>query len=99
VDVFTIRRLLGNPVAVVLDAENLDTETMQAIARWINLFETTFLLPPTTVKADYRLLIFTPLGELGCCAFDLPMSVKRITADIGIKKYDRRFWVAMLIYT
>ncbi len=64
VDVFTNQPLLGNPVAVVLDAEDLDTATMQAIARWTNLSETTFLLPATTPKSDYRLRIFTPRSEL-----------------------------------
>jgi PhzF family phenazine biosynthesis protein len=64
VDVFTTRPLLGNPVAVVLDAEGLDTEAMQAIARWTNLSETTFLLPPERAGADYRLRIFTPAAEL-----------------------------------
>jgi len=64
VDVFTERPLLGNPVAVVLDAEGLDTATMQGIARWTNLSETTFLLPPTTAGADYHLRIFTPRSEL-----------------------------------
>jgi PhzF family phenazine biosynthesis protein len=64
VDVFTSRPLLGNPVAVVLDAEDLDTPAMQHIASWTNLSETTFLLPPTTSEADYRLRIFTPRSEL-----------------------------------
>lgn len=64
VDVFSSQPLSGNPVAVVPDAEDLDTETMQAIARWTNLSETTFLLAPTTPKADYRLRIFTPRSEL-----------------------------------
>lgn len=64
VDVFTSTPLLGNPVAVVLDAEGLDTAAMQRIARWTNLSETTFLLPPTRSGADYRLRIFTPLSEL-----------------------------------
>ncbi|MDQ2879018.1 MAG: PhzF family phenazine biosynthesis protein [Pseudomonadota bacterium] len=64
VDVFTAAPLLGNPVAVVLDAEGLDTERMQAIARWTNLSDTTFLLPPTIEGADYSLRIFTPRGEL-----------------------------------
>jgi PhzF family phenazine biosynthesis protein len=64
VDVFTAEPLLGNPVAVVLDAEGLDTERMQAIARWTNLSETTFLLPPERAGADYRLRIFTPAAEL-----------------------------------
>ncbi|MGO9816899.1 MAG: PhzF family phenazine biosynthesis protein [Acidocella sp.] len=64
VDVFTSTPLLGNPVAVVLDADGLDTEAMQRIARWTNLSETTFLLPPTNAAADYRLRIFTPRSEL-----------------------------------
>jgi len=64
VDVFTDRPLGGNPVAVVLDAEGLDTATMQSIAAWTNLSETTFALPPTTAGADYRLRIFTPGSEL-----------------------------------
>jgi PhzF family phenazine biosynthesis protein len=64
VDVFSARRLLGNPVAVVLDADGLDTEDMQRIARWTNLSETTFLLPPTVAGATYRLRIFTPVSEL-----------------------------------
>jgi PhzF family phenazine biosynthesis protein len=64
VDVFTFRPLLGNPVAVVLDAEGMTTDAMQAVARWTNLSETTFVLPPTTAEADYRLRIFTPRSEL-----------------------------------
>jgi PhzF family phenazine biosynthesis protein len=62
VDVFTAKPFRGNPVAVVIDAEGLDAETMQRIARWTNLSETTFLLPSRV--ADYRLRIFTPLQEL-----------------------------------
>jgi len=64
VDVFTDEPLLGNPVAVVLDAEELEASDMQRIARWTNLSETTFLLPATTTGADYRLRIFTPQNEL-----------------------------------
>ena len=64
VDVFTTEPLLGNPVAVVLDAEGLDTAEMQRIANWTNLSETTFFLRPTSDKADYRLRIFTPRSEL-----------------------------------
>jgi PhzF family phenazine biosynthesis protein len=64
VDVFGQRPLSGNPVAVVLDAEGLDIEAMQEIARWTNLSETTFVLRPTMPEADYRLRIFTPRGEL-----------------------------------
>jgi PhzF family phenazine biosynthesis protein len=62
VDVFTDRPFLGNPVAVVIGAEGLDTAAMQRIACWTNLSETTFLLK--SERADYRLRIFTPRQEL-----------------------------------
>jgi len=64
VDVFTDRPLVGNPLAVVHDAEGLDDARMQAVAQWTNLSETTFLLPPTDPAADYRVRIFTPGAEL-----------------------------------
>ena len=63
-DVFSAEGLSGNPLAVVHDAEGLDDQRMAAFARWTNLSETTFLLPPTDPKADYRVRIFTPGGEL-----------------------------------
>lgn len=63
-DVFTTVPYFGNPVAVVLDADGLSPEEMQRYARWTNLSETTFLLPPTDADADYRLRIFTPAREL-----------------------------------
>ncbi|HEV3008945.1 MAG TPA: PhzF family phenazine biosynthesis protein, partial [Burkholderiales bacterium] len=62
VDVFTDRPFFGNPVAVVIGADGLDTQTMQRVACWTNLSETTFLLKSTV--ADYRLRIFTPRMEL-----------------------------------
>ncbi len=64
VDVFISEPGLGNPVAVVLDGEGLSTEAMQRFARWTNLSETTFVLPPTTPDADYRVRIFHPEAEL-----------------------------------
>jgi PhzF family phenazine biosynthesis protein len=64
VDVFSPTPYLGNPVAVILDAEDLEDVDMQRIARWTNLSETTFVLPPARPEADYRLRIFTPGGEL-----------------------------------
>ncbi len=64
VDVFSDQPLLGNPVAVVHDADDLTDQQMAAFAAWTNLSETTFLLTPTTAEADYRLRIFTPAGEL-----------------------------------
>jgi PhzF family phenazine biosynthesis protein len=64
VDVFTDRAYLGNPVAVVLEAEDLSPDEMQAFANWTNLSETTFVLAPTSSAADYRVRIFTPGAEL-----------------------------------
>ena len=57
VDVFTDTPLLGNPLAVVHEAQGLTDEQMAAFARWTNLSETTFLLPPTDPAADYRVRI------------------------------------------
>ena len=64
IDVFTATPYFGNPLAVVLDGNGLDDAAMQRFARWTNLSETTFVLPPTQSTADYRLRIFTPGGEL-----------------------------------
>ena len=63
-DVFTAVPLKGNPLAVVHAAQGLTEATMAAFARWTNLSETTFLLPPVDPMADYRVRIFTPGGEL-----------------------------------
>ena len=63
-DVFTSVPLRGNPLAVVHDATGLGDAQMADIARWTNLSETTFLLPPDDPDADYRVRIFTPGGEL-----------------------------------
>lgn len=64
VDVFTDRPFAGNPLAVLPDARGLTDEQMQAIAREMNLSETTFVLPPTDPRATYRMRIFTPATEL-----------------------------------
>jgi PhzF family phenazine biosynthesis protein len=64
IDVFGSGGFTGNPVAVVHDAAGMDTEEMMAITRWLNLSETTFLVPPTIDGADYRVRIFTLRGEL-----------------------------------
>jgi len=90
VDVFTTAPYHGNPVAVVLDAEGLDTEQMQRFAHWTNLSETTFVLPPTDPGADYRVRIFTPVAELPfaghptlgtCHAWLAATGTPRITRD------------------
>ena len=64
VDVFGENPYRGNPLAVIVDAEGLTTSDMQTFAKWANLSETTFLLPPTHASADYRVRIFTPTEEL-----------------------------------
>jgi PhzF family phenazine biosynthesis protein len=64
VDVFTAVPFMGNPLAVVLDADDLSTAQMQRIANWTNLSETTFVLRATQASADYRVRIFTPGAEL-----------------------------------
>src|SRR4249920_3823803 len=64
VNVFSAEGFLGNPLAVVHDAEGLSDDQMLRFAHWTNLSETTFLVPPTDPGADYGLRIFTPGGEL-----------------------------------
>lgn len=61
-DVFTDRPLTGNPLAVFPDAEGLDVRTMQALAREMNLSETTFVLP--SAAATRRIRFFTPTAEV-----------------------------------
>ncbi len=63
-DVFAAKPGDGNPLAVVLDATGLDDDTLQAIARWTRLPETTFVLPTTRAEASYRLRIFSPRREV-----------------------------------
>ncbi len=62
VDVFAQEPLNGNPLSLVVDAQDLSKETMQRIAHEFNQSETTFLLLPTRSEADWRLRSFTPTG-------------------------------------
>jgi PhzF family phenazine biosynthesis protein len=64
VDVFAEGPLAGNPLAVVLNSSGLVEADLLAFARWTNLSETTFVLPPSDARADYAVRIFTPDGEL-----------------------------------
>jgi PhzF family phenazine biosynthesis protein len=64
VDVFNENAFSGNPLAVVLDADDLSTADMLRITRWLNLSETAFILPPASGAADYRVRIFTVSREL-----------------------------------
>lgn len=85
VDAFSDKPLMGNPVAVILDAEGLSSQQMQAIARWTNLSETTFVLPATSPEADYQLRIFTPASELAFAGHPTLGSAKAIV-EAGLKK-------------
>src|SRR5580700_2620386 len=67
VDVFTDRALAGNSLAVFLDGRGLSTEQMQALAREMNLSETTFILPGDAAEEKdrgVRVRIFTVQEEL-----------------------------------
>lgn len=63
-DVFADRPGAGNPLAVVLEAQGLDDASMQAIARWTRLPETTFVFPSPTTSASYGIRIFSPRREV-----------------------------------
>ncbi|MFZ0852148.1 MAG: PhzF family phenazine biosynthesis protein [Hyphomicrobiaceae bacterium] len=63
-DVFTKQRFGGNPLAVVLDADQLDSRRMQTIAREFNLSETVFVLKPSNAAHTARVRIFTPAAEM-----------------------------------
>jgi PhzF family phenazine biosynthesis protein len=94
VDVFTSTPYAGNPVAVVLEADGLETEEMQRLAHWTNLSETTFVLPPTAPEADYRVRIFTPVQELpfaghptlGTCHAWLEAGGKAANPDVVVQE-------------
>ncbi len=63
-DVFTTRKFAGNPLAVVLDADHLTTEQMQAITKEFNLSETTFVMKPENPNNTAKVRIFFPGGEM-----------------------------------
>lgn len=97
VDVFGSAPLKGNPLAVVHGADDLDAGQMLALTEWLGFSETTFLLPPTTASADYRVRIFYPGGELpfaghptlGSChawlaAGGRPADTEKIVQECGI---------------
>ena len=63
-DVFAEQAGGGNPLAVVIGADDWTDAAMQRFARWTGLVETTYLLPPTQTGASYRVRIFTPQREI-----------------------------------
>ncbi|GAC1666020.1 MAG: PhzF family phenazine biosynthesis protein [Ktedonobacteraceae bacterium] len=64
VDVFTKRAFGGNQLAVFTDGRGLASEEMQAIAKEMNLSESTFVLPARDARSDFHVRIFTPALEL-----------------------------------
>jgi len=96
VDVFCTEPLTGNPLAVVHDAQPLTDAQMARFARWTNLSESAFLLPPTDPAADYRVRIFTPGRELpfaghptlGACAAWLAAGGTPARADTIVQQCD-----------
>lgn len=97
VDVFGSEGFSGNPLAVIATENEIDTDTMQKLARWFNLSEIAFLLPPTHPDADYRVRIFTLDREmpfaghptLGSChawltAGNLPKAPGKFVQECGV---------------
>jgi len=62
IDAFTDRPLVGNPCAVLFDTDEMDSETMLAIAREMNLSETAFIR--NSQVADFGARFFTPAEEI-----------------------------------
>ncbi|MDH4147413.1 MAG: PhzF family phenazine biosynthesis protein [Acidimicrobiia bacterium] len=96
-DVFASGPFSGNPLAVVHDAAGIDADEMLRITRWLNLSETTFLVPPTDSGpegADYGVRIFYPAGELpfaghptlGSCAAWLAAGGRPKRADVIVQE-------------
>lgn len=82
-DVFTDTPLLGNQLAVFVDARGLETNRMQAIAREMNLSESTFVLPAEESGTDIRMRIFTPASELPMAGHPTIGSTFAL-ADLGV---------------
>lgn len=71
VDVFASAPMTGNPLAVVLDADDWPEERMQAFAAELGISETTFVTAPADAGAEHRVRIFTPLRELALAGHPL----------------------------
>ncbi|MFZ5624732.1 MAG: PhzF family phenazine biosynthesis protein [Gemmatimonadota bacterium] len=82
-DVFTRHPFGGNPLAVVLDAEGLSDDLMQAITREVNYSETVFVLPPATPSGACRVRIFTPGGEVPLAGHPT-IGTAVLLADLGM---------------
>jgi trans-2,3-dihydro-3-hydroxyanthranilate isomerase len=90
-DVFTDEPLVGNQLAVFLDARGLDTRRMQAIAREMNFSESTFILPTERPDTDVRMRIFTPYNEMPMAGHPTIGSTFALAQSGVIKKGAQRF--------
>jgi len=88
IDAFTSNPFAGNPAAVVLAADELTEEQMQAVAREMNLSETAFVLPPSNKHADLRIRWFTPTNEVDLCGHATIASFHALAEEnmYGMKK-------------
>jgi trans-2,3-dihydro-3-hydroxyanthranilate isomerase len=93
-DVFTRTPLTGNPLAVFTDARGLSDGEMQALAREMNLSETTFILPrerATEARAGKQVRIFTVAEELpfaGHPTLGTALYLYSLRSDRGLKTTD-----------
>ena len=109
VDVFTDRPFGGNPLAVFPDAQGLSAEEMQKLALELNLSETTFVLPPETPAADFKVRIFMPTNEIPFAGHPLVGThwvlahlgrvklqepLTRVTFELGVGLRLGQLWVA-----
>lgn len=85
IDAFSDIPNKGNPAGVVLDAEALDSDAMQAIAKAVGFNETAFLLPST--KANHRIRFFTPGHEMPLCGHATIATLFHLYADTGISRH------------
>jgi PhzF family phenazine biosynthesis protein len=67
IDAFTRERFTGNPAGVVVNADGLNEQQMQAIARELNNSETAFLFKPDSDDCDGVIRYFTPKTEVPTC--------------------------------
>jgi len=89
VDVFTDKPFDGAQIAVFPDADGLDKEDMQLLARELNLSETTFVFSPSNGKEERRMRIFSPLTEIDFAGHPI-IAVGHVLASIGDIKLEQK---------
>ena len=89
VDAFTRERFTGNPAGVVLDAQGLEPDTMQAIARELGQGDTAFVLPATDGTHDLQVRFFTPRSEAGFVGH-ATLAAHAVLAALGLPEQPRQ---------